>query len=54
MVSSSRAMTAPAKCRSSGLLGYFFKAPITREGTVPEHALHTQEQVLLGWLDGTG
>jgi myo-inositol-1-phosphate synthase len=35
-------------------LGYFFKAPITRDGTVPEHALHAQERVLLDWLDGTG
>lgn len=32
--------------------GYFFKAPMTVDGGVPEHALHRQEQVLLDWLDG--
>lgn len=35
-------------------LGYFFKAPMTRDGKVPEHALHTQERILLDWLDGSG
>jgi myo-inositol-1-phosphate synthase len=33
-------------------LGYFFKAPTTADGRVPEHALHRQEQALLTWLDG--
>jgi myo-inositol-1-phosphate synthase len=32
-------------------LGYFFKAPVTRVGQTPEHALHVQERVLLDWLD---
>ncbi|MEH1164034.1 inositol-3-phosphate synthase [Micromonospora sp. CPCC 205539] len=32
-------------------LGYFFKAPATRDGRVPEHALHAQERMLLNWLD---
>jgi myo-inositol-1-phosphate synthase len=32
-------------------LGYFFKAPVTRDGRTPEHALHTQERTLLRWLD---
>jgi myo-inositol-1-phosphate synthase len=32
-------------------LGYFFKAPLTRDGRTPEHALHVQERVLLDWLD---
>jgi myo-inositol-1-phosphate synthase len=32
-------------------LGYFFKAPVTRAGQTPEHALHVQERVLLDWLD---
>ena len=32
-------------------LGYFFKAPVTRVGQRPEHALHVQERVLLDWLD---
>jgi myo-inositol-1-phosphate synthase len=32
-------------------LGYFFKAPVTRVGQMPEHALHVQERVLLDWLD---
>ena len=32
-------------------LGWFFKAPMTTDATtVPEHALHRQEQVLLDWL----
>lgn len=31
--------------------GYFFKAPVTRVGRTPEHALHVQERVLLDWLD---
>ena len=31
-------------------LGYFFKAPVTRDGESPEHALHVQERVLLDWL----
>ena len=33
-------------------LGWFFKAPMTRDGGQPEHALHRQEQVLLDWLAG--
>ena len=32
-------------------LGYFFKAPVHRAGTKPEHALHVQERILLDWLD---
>ncbi len=32
-------------------LGYFFKAPVTRAGQTPEHALHVQERVLMDWLD---
>ncbi|MEJ2867891.1 inositol-3-phosphate synthase [Actinomycetospora sp. OC33-EN08] len=31
-------------------LGYFFKAPITRDGSEPVHALYRQEQVLREWL----
>jgi myo-inositol-1-phosphate synthase len=31
-------------------LGWFFKAPVTADGSVPEHALHRQESVLLDWL----
>ncbi|MCV2489626.1 inositol-3-phosphate synthase [Geodermatophilus sp. YIM 151500] len=31
-------------------LGWFFKAPMTADGGVPEHALHRQEAALLGWL----
>jgi myo-inositol-1-phosphate synthase len=31
-------------------LGYFFKAPVTRDGSRPEHALHLQEQVLRDWI----
>ncbi|MGC2998102.1 inositol-3-phosphate synthase [Streptomyces sp. G35A] len=34
--------------------GFFFKAPMTADGSVPEHALHLQEQALLDWLDGRG
>ncbi|MEE1941217.1 inositol-3-phosphate synthase [Streptomyces sp. TRM 70361] len=34
--------------------GFFFKAPATRDGRVPEHALHRQEHRLLEWLDRTG
>jgi myo-inositol-1-phosphate synthase len=32
-------------------LGYFFKAPLTRDGRTPEHALHLQERALLDWLE---
>ncbi|GAA2390640.1 inositol-3-phosphate synthase [Streptomyces glaucosporus] len=32
--------------------GFFFKAPMTAGGRVPEHALHRQERALLDWLDG--
>ncbi|GAA4826287.1 inositol-3-phosphate synthase [Streptomyces ziwulingensis] len=32
--------------------GFFFKAPVTADASVPEHALHRQEQVLSDWLDG--
>jgi myo-inositol-1-phosphate synthase len=31
-------------------LGWFFKAPMTADGGVPEHAFHRQEDVLLDWL----
>jgi myo-inositol-1-phosphate synthase len=34
-------------------LGWFFKAPMTRDGAQPEHALHRQERALLRWLAGT-
>ncbi|WP_344609948.1 inositol-3-phosphate synthase [Streptomyces glaucus] len=34
--------------------GFFFKAPMTADGSAPEHALHRQEQALLDWLDGGG
>jgi myo-inositol-1-phosphate synthase len=34
-------------------LGAFFKAPATRDGETPEHALHVQEQVLRDWLAAT-
>ena len=33
-------------------LGWFFKAPTTIDGRVPEHALHKQEAVLMDWLLG--
>ncbi len=32
-------------------LGWFFKAPMTADGSTPEHALHRQEQTLLDWLE---
>ncbi|WP_249523499.1 inositol-3-phosphate synthase [Modestobacter marinus] len=31
-------------------LGWFFKAPITADGSTPEHAMHRQESVLMDWL----
>lgn len=31
-------------------LGWFFKAPMTADGSTPEHALHRQEGALLEWL----
>jgi myo-inositol-1-phosphate synthase len=31
-------------------LGWFFKAPITADGSTPEHALHRQESALMEWL----
>jgi myo-inositol-1-phosphate synthase len=31
-------------------LGFFFKAPVTRSGSVPEHALYRQEQILREWI----
>lgn len=31
-------------------LGFFFKAPITRDGSTPSHALHQQERALHEWL----
>jgi len=34
-------------------LGWFFKAPITADGSTPEHAMHRQEQVLMDWLAGS-
>lgn len=33
-------------------LGFFFKAPMTGDGSIPEHALHVQERVLRDWLAG--
>ena len=33
-------------------LGWFFKAPMVRDGKTPEHALHRQESVLLDWIAG--
>ena len=32
--------------------GWFFKAPMTPDGSTPEHALHRQERVLLDWVAG--
>jgi myo-inositol-1-phosphate synthase len=32
-------------------LGFFFKAPVTRGGRQPEHALYRQEQVLREWIE---
>ncbi len=34
-------------------LGWFFKAPMTADGSTPEHAMHRQERELLDWI-GTG
>ena len=31
-------------------LGWFFKAPVTSDGSTPERALHRQETALLDWL----
>jgi myo-inositol-1-phosphate synthase len=31
-------------------LGWFFKAPVTADGSTPEHALHRQESALRDWL----
>ncbi len=31
-------------------LGWFFKAPITADGSTPEHAMHKQESELMDWL----
>ena len=48
-------LVAEAKRRGEGgaqeQLGFFFKAPTTKDGRVPEHALHAQERVLFDWLD---
>ncbi|MET7951004.1 inositol-3-phosphate synthase [Micromonospora sp. NPDC005324] len=49
-----RLMAEAARRGESGAqeqLGYFFKAPMTRDGRTPEHALHAQERTLLDWLD---
>ncbi len=35
-------------------LGFFFKAPQTRDGARPEHAFHVQERVLMDWIAGQG
>jgi myo-inositol-1-phosphate synthase len=32
-------------------LGFFFKAPVTRGGRQPEHALYRQEQALREWIE---
>jgi len=32
-------------------LGAFFKAPLTRDGAAPEHALHRQHDRLVAWLE---
>jgi myo-inositol-1-phosphate synthase len=32
--------------------GWFFKAPMSPDGSTPEHALHRQERVLLDWVAG--
>jgi myo-inositol-1-phosphate synthase len=51
-------LVAEAQRRGEGgaqeQLGYFFKAPVTRDGRTPEHALHLQERALLDWLDAAG
>jgi myo-inositol-1-phosphate synthase len=48
-------LVAEAKRRGEGgaqeQLGFFFKAPTTKDGRVPEHALHAQERALFDWLD---
>ena len=31
-------------------LGWFFKAPMTADGSTPEHALHRQERHLMEWI----
>lgn len=31
-------------------LGWFFKAPMSPDGSTPEHALQRQEQILLDWI----
>ena len=31
-------------------MGWFFKAPLTLDGSTPEHALHRQESALLEWI----
>ena len=33
-------------------LGCFFKAPMSANGHLPEHAFHAQQDALLGWLGG--
>ena len=33
-------------------MGWFFKAPVTADGSTPEHALHRQERALLEWIAG--
>jgi len=35
-------------------LGAFFKAPITADGEIPEHALHRQQEALHHWLETAG
>ena len=48
-----RTLDLAARCGERGVqeqLGGFFKAPMTRDGEVPEHALHKQEDALQSWL----
>ena len=48
-----RALDLAARSGERGIqsqLGSFFKAPMTADGQVPEHALHAQEDALHEWL----
>ena len=51
-----RVLDLASRCGDGGVqeqLGLFFKAPQTRDGAEPEHALHRQEEVLRHWLAET-
>ncbi|MBA2517094.1 MAG: inositol-3-phosphate synthase [Solirubrobacterales bacterium] len=38
------------ECGPQEQLGAFFKAPVTADGEIPEHALHRQQEALHAWL----